>query len=116
MTEKKAEKDRFKEAIELHKKRGIDTYLFTCETGEKCLLREPTVRETGMLLPILNGFGINEKGKDNEPNPLEVGIRLVDICWIAGDAKIKKNDDLLCEVALSASNIINLKIADVKKN
>ena len=106
----KKEVSKYQEAITNYGKKGISTYTFTCETGETCILREPTVRETGEILPSLTPIG------DKEPNLIDAGIKIIDMCWIAGDSEIRKNDDLLCEVALASVNTIKLRIADVKKN
>ena len=101
---------KFKEAIENHKKKGITTYTLTCETGEACVIREPSVTESGKIVPMLVKIG------DNEPDFIGAGKLLVNNCWVAGDDKIRKDDDLLAEIAFAAISIIKLKVADVKKN
>lgn len=109
--EKKAVVGKFDEAIKNYKKRGVETYILTCESGEECLLRQPTVKETGKILPYLTPMQEGEK-----PDLGEAGIKIVDLCWVAGDDAIRKDENLLYEVALGASTLVNLKIADVKKN
>jgi len=102
--------NRFSEVIDLHKKKGIDTYTLKTESGEVCVLREPTVKETGNLIPLIIGFG------DNKPDLVQAGIDLVETCWLAGDDKIRKDEDLKAEVGLGAINMIDIKVAEVKKN
>jgi hypothetical protein len=116
----KAEKvvpvDRFQEAIDLHRKKGIQTYTLTCVTGEKCLIREPDPFESAAVLPILQGMGYDNNGKMREPSLLEAGQKIISECWISGDDKIRKDKNLMAEVSLAAANLIDLRIADVKKN
>ena len=79
MTEQK-----FKEAIELHKKKGIQTYTLKCETGEECLIREPTPTESGKIVPMMISLG------DKEADFIGAGKALIKECWIAGDDSIRK--------------------------
>jgi hypothetical protein len=108
--------DRFKEAIEAHKKKGIQTYTLTCKTGEECLIREPDPFEAASVVPILQGLGFDQNGKQREPSLLEAGQKIIDLCWISGDDKIRKDRNLKAEVSLAAANLIDLRIAEVKKN
>lgn len=108
--------DPFKEAIDLHKKNGIQTYTLSCKSGEKCLIREPDPFESATILPILQGLGFDQNGKQREPSLVEAGMKIVELCWLKGDSVIRKNKNLLAEVSLAAATLIDLRIADVKKN
>jgi hypothetical protein len=104
------EENKFQEAIDNHKKKGIQTYTFTCESGEQCILREPSINQSGKILPYLISIG-NDKA-----DFIAGGKVLVEECWICGDDAIRKNEDLLAEVAFAALSTIKMRTADVKKN
>jgi len=106
----KKETNRFQQGIDNHKKRGINTFTVTCGNGLQCLIREPTVSESGKILPYLIKIG------DNDPDFIKAGNQLIKSCWIAGDDEIRQNEDLAAEVAFSLLSIVQLKVADVKKN
>lgn len=118
MEKKKAEKkDRYAEAINLHKQKGIDTWIITTEDGKySCLIRESTPVESAKIFPVLNGMGYDEKGQLKDPDLLEAGKRIVKSGWLAGDDEIRKDENLMAEIALAASTTINLKIGIAKKN
>jgi len=102
-------KSKYEEAIVNHEKRGIHTHIFICETGETCILRSPTVRESTKVMPYILGFNVDiDLGK--------AGVEIIETCWIAGDDAIRAKEDLLYEVAMSVVPLIEVKIADVKKN
>jgi len=100
----------YSEVVSLHKKKGIDTYTLTAKSGETCVLREPTVRETGNLIPLIMGFG------ENKPDLVQAGVEIVDLCWLAGDDAIRKSEDLKAEIGLGAISMVDVKVAEVKKN
>jgi len=104
------EQNRFKEAIDNLKKAGKNSYTLTCENGKQCLLREPTVQESSKIIPYIMGFA------DQDPDFVKGGKILVKECWIAGDDEIRKDEELLAEVAFAAISVMNMKVADVKKN
>jgi len=97
--------ERFQLAIDTHKKTGIHTEIFVCESGEACLVRKPTAKVSAMAIPLIY--------KDDY---LGAGKLLIEECWIAGDDEIKKNEDLEAEVALAIAQSMNIKIASQKKN
>lgn len=96
------------EGIELLKSKGIDTYTITCESGESCVLSQPSIKTTAKILPIL----MAEKNADF----LQAGKIIITDCWVSGDDAIRTDENLNAEVALAALGIIQLKVASVKKN
>ncbi len=106
----KVDVSRYDELIAKLKKKNIQTYTFTCQSGETCLLQEPTVIQTGKILPYLSA----ESGADVDYN--KAGSFLVEECWLSGDDAIRKDESLKFEVGFAAIQTINLKVADIKKN
>jgi hypothetical protein len=100
---------KYGQAIKNHKKMNIPTYILSCESGQNCLLREPTVQESNSVFHIIYGVGC-------EPDLNKAGKILVDKCWIAGDAEIRKDSNLMSEVAMAFVHMANIKRAEIKKN
>ena len=110
MSGKEAEKVPFNDAIKSHKKMGIQTYTFTTESKKQCLLKQPTIIQSGKIMPFMIPMG------DKEADFNKAAITLVDECWIAGDDEIRKSEELKVEVGLAALNLVEMKTATVKKN
>lgn len=111
-----AEKVPFDDAIKSHKKMGIQTYTFTTECKKQCLLKQPTIIQSGKIMPFL--IPIGEKGTKTyqEPDFNSAAILLVNECWIAGNDEIRKSEELKLEVGLAALNLVEMKTAKIKKN
>lgn len=99
--------NRFKEAIENHKKKGIDTYTISCKNGKQCVIKDIDI----VFLEEIIGdmYSANR-------NVVKIGKRILEECWISGDDDIRKDEKLKIEAALGAYRIIEFEIADVKKN
>jgi hypothetical protein len=103
------DKKQLEETIARHKKQGIQTYTLTCESGEQCLIKAPNVETTNKVLVYLHGAVENK-------DMLKAGKIIIQDGWIAGDDLIRKDMELMGEVAFAAATLCELKVADVKKN
>jgi len=106
----KAEKGRFDEAIKTHKKMGIQTYTLVTDCGKECLIKQPSIIQTGKIMPLMVEMG----GSKADFNA--AATTLIRECWIAGDDEIRKSEELLIETGLAALNLVEMKIAKIKKN
>lgn len=97
----------FTQTIDNLKKQGIETYTITCDNGKECLIRKPTIKTSSKILPIMMA---------ENADLLKAGKIIIDECWIAGDDEIRKDEDLNAEVSLAALQVVQLKVAEIKKN
>jgi len=97
------------EVIDRHKKQGIAIYTITCESGEECIIKHPDVEVTNKVLIYLFGAPENR-------NMLKAGKIILEECWMAGDDLIRTDKELNGEAAFGASTMVELKVAEVKKN
>ena len=89
---------------------GIQTYTFTTECKKQCLLRQPTIIQSGKIMPYLI------PSDDQKADFNQAAIILVNECWIAGNDEIRKSEELKLEVGLAAMNLVEMKTAKIKKN
>ncbi len=100
----------FDAAIKSHKKMGIQTYTMETECKKLCLIKQPSIVQTGKIMPLIMTIG------DKEADFNKAAITLVDECWIAGDDEIRKDEELKIQVGLAALNLVEMKVATIKKN
>jgi hypothetical protein len=101
------EENKFQEAIDNHKKQGIETYTITCKNGMQCLIKDISIDFLEVLLTELYS---------QKRNVVAIGRKILEECWISGDDEIRKNKKLKLEASLGAYQIIEFEVADVKKN
>jgi len=100
---------KYETAIVNHNKSGYHTYIFICDNGMSCLLKEPTVTISAKIVPYMTAM------MGGEPDFVKAAKMLVNECWIAGDAEIRKSEDLSVEVGMQALHTVQIKVAKSKK-
>jgi len=71
--------------------------------GKKCWLRKPTRQELSASLGMA------------QTDPLGFAEQLLNSCWLAGDEAIKNDDDLFLGVQPLLSQMIEIKVGQLKK-
>jgi hypothetical protein len=101
------EEIKYKDQIDKFKAVGRNTHTVTCESGETALFLEPTIVQSAPVLAIL---------MSGEPDLIKAGGKIFESCWVAGDDKIRTDEELKAEVCLALVNLAKIKTATVKKN
>lgn len=93
-----------KEQIAAWKKEHGTVIEFTDpESKQKIYLRKPTRKEISFALT------------EAQHNPLGLVEVILDNCWLAGDDKLKQNDDFVLGVNSRIDEIVTIKMLEVKK-
>lgn len=91
-----------KEQIQAWKQQYKQIYEITID-GYTAYLKKPGRQEIGYAATI----GAN--------NPMAFNEAILNTCWLDGDEEIKTNDDLFLAACGKISEIIEVKIAELKK-
>ena len=106
------DKEQKQKAIDTCKANNIAYNVFETTNGKECILREPTVLESADLIPLIYDYIGNRK-----PNYREAGQKVIELCWVAGDDEVRKhNSDENVQVAMTAFMLIDVAVAEIKKN
>jgi len=79
---------------------------FTIEVeGKSCTIKKPNRQVVESCLPLLA-----------QKKLITAGELIINACWIDGDEEIKTDDDYLMPAAIAATDVLEFKNAELKKN
>lgn len=79
---------------------------FTLTTGDKkCIINKPNRQIVEACLPLIA-----------DKKLITAGELIINSCWVSGDEEIKTNEDYLIPAAIEATDVLQFKNAELKKN
>lgn len=91
------------------KKQTAQTYTLEVE-GKTATLRKPSRKILGQAMGMMVPVG------GQVPDITAAGEWILVNCWVDGDSAIKEDEDLLLAASMAVMEIIELKVATIKKN
>lgn len=90
-------------------KKKFRAFVFTCTTGEQCLIEQPGVKETNEIMKFVDIM-------TQKVDAMRFGNYLVSQCWLSGDDEIRKDENLFFQLGMIGMSIVEIAVAHVKKN
>jgi len=86
-----------------------ETYTLEVE-GYKATLRKPSRAVLGQAMGMMVPVG------GQVPDVTQAGEWILTNCWVSGDEEIKTNESLLVAACMAVMQMIEMKVATIKKN